>query len=107
MVLYSLVALSVIVIFFYLFRNQLLRGKITKNWKARLATGVTIISIFSYTFVVFLQQENGDIAENIPILSRLNNFENIEWMGQGTVARERSLTFVWLKQMTSKKNGET
>lgn len=24
-------------------------------------------------------------------------------MGQGTVARERSLTFVWLKQMTSKK----
>lgn len=103
LVLYSLVALSVIVIFFYLFRNQLLRGKITKNWKARLATGVTIISIFSYTFVVFLQQENGDIAENIPILSRLNNFENIEWMGQGTVARERSLTFVWLKQMTSKK----
>ena len=37
------------------------------------------------------------------VLSRLNNFENIEWMGQGTVARERSLTFVWLKQMTSKK----
>ena len=31
LVLYSLVALSVIVIFFYLFRNQLLRGKITKN----------------------------------------------------------------------------
>lgn len=103
LVLYLLVALSVTVIFFYLFRNQLLRGKITKNWKARLATGVAIISIFSYIFVVFLQQENGDIAENIPVLSRLNNFENIEWMGQGTVARERSLTFVWLKQMTSKK----
>lgn len=103
LVLYLLVALSVTVIFFYLFRNQLLREKITKNWKARLATGVAIISIFSYIFVVFLQQENGDIAENIPVLSRLNNFENIEWMGQGTVARERSLTFVWLKQMTSKK----
>src|SRR5699024_5720786 len=41
-------------------------------------------------------------TDNIPVLSRLNNYENIEWMGQGTVARERSLTFVWLKQVTSK-----
>lgn len=102
LIFYSLIGLAITVVVFYIFRNQLLRGVITKNWKARLATIVGILTLFSYVFAVFLQQEDGDIAENIPVLSKLNNYENIEWMGQGTVARERSLTFVWLKQITSK-----
>ena len=63
---------------FYIFRNQLLRGVITKKWKVRLATIVGILALFSYVFAVFLQQEDGDIAENIPVLSKLNNYENIE-----------------------------
>ena len=102
LIFYSLIGLAITVVIFYIFRNQLLRGVITKKWKVRLATIVGILALFSYVFAVFLQQEDGDIAENIPVLSKLNNYENIEWMGQGTVARERSLTFVWLKQLTSK-----
>ncbi|WP_337979097.1 sulfatase-like hydrolase/transferase [Streptococcus anginosus] len=103
LVIYSLLGLAVAMVLFYLFRNRLLRGTITNSRTLRLTTVLAIVTVFSYVFVVFSQQENGDIAKRIPVLSKLNNYENIEWMGHATVARERSLTFVWLKQMTSKK----
>ena len=60
------------------------------SWRLRVANVVAILAVFLFTLGVFFHQEDGDIADNIPVLSRLNNYENIEWMGQGKVARERS-----------------
>lgn len=101
-ILYFLFAVAAVAVFFYFFKNRLLQGRIMTSWRLRVANVVAILAVFLFTLGVFFHQEDGDIADNIPVLSRLNNYENIEWMGQGTVARERSLTFVWLKQVTSK-----
>lgn len=101
-ILYFLLAVAAVAVFFYFFKNRLLQGRIMTSWRLRVANVVAILAVFLFTLGVFFHQEDGDIADNIPVLSRLNNYENIEWMGQGTVARERSLTFVWLKQVTSK-----
>ena len=98
----SLAGIVIIAIsYIILHKKGLFSGPITNRWKFRLVSITGILVLLTSLFNVFSQQDNGKIANNIPVLSKLNNYQNIEWMGHSVVARERSLIFVWLKQMSS------
>ncbi|MGT2929841.1 LTA synthase family protein [Streptococcus dentasini] len=88
---------------YFLWKLLSFKDIIHSNWRLRVAVSIPILVLFTTVVTIFGQQDNGKIADDIPVLSRLNNTENIEWMGQSVVARERSLMFVWTKQLTSSK----
>lgn len=46
--------------------------------------------------------EKGKIIEGVPVISRLNNIADINWLGFTVNARYRSLAYVWFKQLTTK-----
>lgn len=64
-----------------------------------------IIMLFATGFgvhFVFSHEKDGKIANNIPILSDVNNWYDIKWMGPDVNARYKSLTYVWIKQLTKR-----
>lgn len=101
---FGLVVLAAVT--YFLWKLLSFKDVIHSDWRMRIVVAVPILVLFTIVLSIFGQQENGQIANNIPILSKLNNTENIEWMGQSVVARERSLMFVWTKQLTSSKMEE-
>lgn len=77
------------------------QDQIHEDWRFRIAVSLPIVILFTIVIAIFRQQDDGQLPNGIPILSKLNNTEKLEWMGQSVVARERSLMFVWTKQLTS------
>ncbi|HFU3955640.1 TPA: LTA synthase family protein, partial [Streptococcus suis] len=93
--------LIIILIFSNFFlKNRYLKGKIISNLKTQIFILFVSFTFFLSIFSVFFNQENGRIANNIPILSRLNNSYNISFTGHATTARFQSLSYVWMKQLT-------
>ena len=52
-------------------------------------------------FQVFAQKENGKVKRNIPVITVLNNLQDITWLGNANNARYRSLAYVWINQLTT------
>lgn len=86
---------------FYTLKNRLLLGKLTNSVLIRAT--LLFVSLFSSLQIlkIFSNQENGRIAEEIPVLTRLNNGHNTMFAGQGASARFQSLMFLWVKQYTT------
>ncbi|MFM1670400.1 LTA synthase family protein [Streptococcus mutans] len=85
----------------YIFlRKRILSGKIIKSnsYRGSLIAALLILSTSVYT--VFRNEEKSKIAEGIPIISKINNWNNIGWKGFSTTARYKSLMYVWTKQLT-------
>ena len=76
------------------------KGPIIKCWKKRLILIGSILGIFGSVLVVFSNSEKGRIADGVPIVSNLNNNDDIAWFGFTTNARYKSLMYVWTKQLT-------
>ena len=96
------VAISLIVVLIVaniFLKNRYLKGKIISKVKTQLLFLSLSFSFFLSILSVFFYQENGRIADNIPILSRLNNSYNISFTGHATTARFQSLSYAWMKQL--------
>ncbi|WP_395378000.1 LTA synthase family protein [Streptococcus suis] len=78
----------------------ILKGKVIGYWKKRLALVVSLLGILGMIFNIFSNSDQGKIKENIPIISNLNNKDDIAWFGFTTNARYKSLMYVWTKQLT-------
>ena len=50
---------------------------------------------------VFSDKENGKIKAQVPIISTLNNYQDINWLGNTTNARYKGLSYVWMNQLTT------
>ena len=50
---------------------------------------------------IFSDKENGKIKANVPIISTLNNYQDINWLGNTTNARYKGLSYVWMNQLTT------
>ncbi|HFR3896514.1 TPA: LTA synthase family protein, partial [Streptococcus suis] len=79
-----------------------LKGKIIAQWKHRLLALVALLSVLGTIYSVFLSSQQNKVPENIPILSELNNKDDVTWFGFSTNARYKSLMYVWTKQLTKK-----
>lgn len=77
-----------------------LKGAVIGCWKKRLALAVSLLGILGTVFNIFSNSDHGKIKENIPIISNLNNNDDIAWFGFTTNARYKSLMYVWTKQLT-------
>lgn len=75
-------------------------GPIIKFWKVRLATMGVVILSSTFILQVFVNEENAKVGSGIPILSRVNNWYDINWFGFEVNARYKSLAYVWTKQLT-------
>lgn len=85
---------------YFMLRRYLFRGPVSKSYVLRgtilFSLFLTIIKLTS----VLSNEKNFRIDEGIPVLSRLNNDFEIDWLGSTMTARYKSLAFVWLKQLT-------
>lgn len=99
---YKVVTVLTLVLMAYLFlRSRFLRGKVVKSTGLRaLALGSMAIFVTSI-FSVFAQEKDNKVAKGIPVISRLNNEIDVNWLGFATNASYKSLAYVWTKQLAT------
>ena len=85
----------------YYFKKQFFLQTIIKSWKVQLAATFFTLIPFYCTFQILSHKEDGRIAENIPVLSVLQNSENISWQGSHKSASYKSLAYSWVNQLST------
>jgi phosphatidylglycerol--membrane-oligosaccharide glycerophosphotransferase len=95
MSLLAIVALSVFGMKFFF------KGKIISSWKIQVLLIITMFFSFRNVMSIFSDKENGKIRSNIPIISTLNNYQDINWLGNTSNARYKGLAYVWMNQLTT------
>lgn len=95
MSLLAIVALSVFGMKFFF------KGKIISSWKIQVLLVITMFFSFRNVMSIFSDKENGKIRSNVPIISTLNNYQDINWLGNTSNARYKGLAYVWMNQLTT------
>ncbi|MEX2804117.1 LTA synthase family protein [Streptococcus sp. H31] len=99
-VIYLVVMLLLTGAFYYYFRKKMLPGPIFTKKRVRFSILGALIGLSLFVFLVFKNEKNNMITKGIPVVSTVNNWANIEWMGFDVNARYKSLMYVWTKQVT-------
>lgn len=100
MIFYIVLVFLLPIAVYLIFRNRFLAGKLVLKKRVRWSLLVLLTTIFISGFAVFKNEKDGKVASGIPVISKVNNWMDITWMGFSTNARYRSLMYVWTKQMT-------
>ena len=95
MSLLAIVALSVFGMKFFF------KGKIISSWKIQVLLVITMFFSFRNVMSIFSDKENGKIRSNVPIITTLNNYQDINWLGNTSNARYKGLAYVWMNQLTT------
>ena len=85
---------------YILLRKRILPGKIFNIKRLRFSFLGVLIGLGVFNFIVFRNETDSKIIDNIPVVSKVNNWVDINWMGFSTNASYKSLTYVWTKQVT-------
>ena len=88
MSLLAIVALSVFGMKFFF------KGKIISSWKIQVLLIITMFFSFRNVMSIFSDKENGKIRSNVPIITTLNNYQDINWLGNTSNARYKGLAYV-------------
>ena len=91
----AIVALSVFGMKFFF------KGKIISSWKIQVLLIITMFFSFRNVMSIFSDKENGKIRLNVPIITTLNNYQDINWLGNTSNARYKGLAYVWMNQLTT------
>lgn len=83
----------------FFLRNKILPGPIIKKKRTRLSLITALACLSLSVFLIFRNENENKVLEGIPIISKINNWNNIDWMGFSTNARYKSLMYVWSKQV--------
>lgn len=100
-ILYTIGGLVAIVVLSLLGMRYFFKGKIISSWKAQVLLVLSMFLLFINVASVFSDKENGKIKSNVPIISTLNNYQDIDWLGNTSNARYKGLTYVWMNQLTT------
>ncbi|WP_303975312.1 LTA synthase family protein, partial [Streptococcus merionis] len=92
--------LTAAVLLFLLGYRRWLPGKIYDKKRIRTFGIIAILSLWIGIFAVFRTEKDSKIMANLPIISKLNNFVDITWLGFTKNASYKSLMYVWTKQIT-------
>lgn len=95
----SILVLLPVILYFGL-RRTFMTSPMIKQKRMRLLIISLLVLTLSQIFVVFSNEKDGKINNKIPIISKVNNWYDIEWMGPSVNARYKSLVYVWTKQLT-------
>ena len=80
----------------YIYPGRIIRATILRFVLLGL---MLLLSINVYS--IFKRKDNGKIIDDVPIITLLNNFQDTKWLGNSINARYRSLSYVWLNQITT------
>lgn len=93
--------LLLLLVVFLILNYFLFRGKMIQSLRRRAIRLTCVFLCLIGIFQVFSHKDKGKVRENVPIITVLNNLEDITWLGNANNARYRSLAFVWLNQLTT------
>ena len=93
--------LTILIIGFLILNYFLFKGKMIQKFSRRFVRLVCVFLCLIGIFQVFAQKENGKVKRNIPVITVLNNLQDITWLGNANNARYRSLAYVWINQLTT------
>ncbi|EHI69656.1 LTA synthase family protein [Streptococcus ictaluri] len=79
-----------------------LAGKIVNNTLKRIVSIGMVCLLMAFLLLPFYTEKEGKIIKGIPVVSRLQNGNDINWLGFSTNARYKSLSYVWTRQVTKK-----
>ena len=82
-------------------KKYLFKGRIISSWKIQIGAIAVMLLCFKSVNWIFSDKENGKIKANVPIISTLNNYQDINWLGNTTNARYKGLSYVWMNQLTT------
>ena len=99
-VFYFFIVIVIFCLFYIQFRKRLFSGKILSKKRYRCIGLGVIASVITFYSTIMLNEKNGIIVDNIPIISQLNNNYNVYWLGNSVHATYRSLLYVWTKGLT-------
>lgn len=100
LVIYTILSLIILALIYVFFRKKILPGKIIEKKQIQIGILACLFSLSVTVFVIFRNEKNAKIVNGIPVISKVNNWYDINWMGFSTSARYKSLMYVWTKQMT-------
>ena len=93
---------SIITIAIYYFKKTFLSRTNLEKFPFRILLLLTIIIVYVNVLIYWSNKEqNGQVRDGVPIVSQLNNFQNIVWMGNTVNARYKSISYVWFNQMAT------
>ncbi|MCF1283961.1 LTA synthase family protein [Streptococcus sinensis] len=99
---YTIAGLAALGAFYWFFRRRILPGKILSMMKMQLMLLAFPIIFFLGILQIFSSKENGKVADNIPVISILNNYHDLTWFGNTVNSQMRSISFVWFTQLSDK-----
>ncbi|KXT76907.1 LTA synthase family protein [Streptococcus sp. DD12] len=100
-VLYNVLGLIAVLAFYRFLKKHLFKDRVTNNMLTRVLTAVGVIAIFGTSLNTLAQRKGNIIPYGIPVLSQLNNWNNLDWMGQASTASYKSLLYVWSVELSS------
>lgn len=100
MIIYIVIVVLVPILIYVYLRKRLLVGPLITKKRIRGLSLAFVVSLFTIVFFTFKNEEDGEIRDDIPIISELNNWLDITYMGHLTNARYKSVLYVWVKQLT-------
>lgn len=81
-------------------RKRYFVGPIERSWKKRVLVTASIALVILGMSTAIRHEKDHKIINGIPILSTVNNWRNVDWKGYAFVARYRTLSFLWLQQLS-------
>lgn len=88
------------VILYFVLRKRILANPIFGKKCYRMAALVALMALILSVFSVFKTEKDAKVIPGVPVVSKLNNWQDIEWFGFSVNARYKSLAYVWTKQLT-------
>lgn len=97
---YLIGMIAIPVILYFFIRKRVLANPLVAKKRYRIAVIASLFSLIVGVFAVFMTEEDAKVIPGIPVVSKLNNWQDIEWFGFSVNARYKSLAYVWTKQLT-------
>ena len=95
------VSLAIFTFIYIIGRRYIYPGRIIRATILRLVLLGLMFLLSINVYSIFKRKDNGKIIDDVPIITLLNNFQDTKWLGNSINARYRSLSYVWLNQITT------
>lgn len=96
------IGVLVVAVIIVLTRKRLLKDPLIKSLLGRAVVLVSLLAFIHSVYSIFRDEDYNKVRSNIPVISVLNNWQDINWLGFETNARYKSLAFVWSKQLSKR-----
>lgn len=99
-IVYTLLGVAFVIAVYLLLRKGILPGNFFLNNKLRFSILGILTTIGIFNYIIFRNEADSKVIDNVPIISRVNNCIDINWMGFSKNASYKSMMYVWTKQLT-------